>query len=59
MTADLLAQIIIGGGSVLVAVLLVWKADDLGGDERHRIDRIEDARDEARWWLVRLERGWE
>jgi hypothetical protein len=55
---DIFAQIIIGGGSVLVAVLLIWKADDLGDGNVDRIER-DEWQAEARWWLVRLERGWE
>jgi hypothetical protein len=58
MNPDVLAQVFIGGGSVIVAVLLIWKADDLGDGNVERIEK-DDRATEARWWLVRLERGWE
>jgi hypothetical protein len=54
MNPDLLAQVFIGGGSVLVAVLLMLKADDLGDGNVDRIER-DEWQAEARWWLAQMQ----
>jgi hypothetical protein len=57
-TADLIAQCVVLGFVLLGLAYRDVICNDMGDNNVERLER-DDRAAQARWWLIRLERGWE